>query len=98
MTHAPMSALAASISIGLMIVFFVSGVIQQKAVDRWTRDTGRAPMIHKGRGSWHKYLRSVEHEMPTPLRQRIAIWTWIGYSSLALVFIVMVVDAQWHQH
>jgi len=53
-------------------------------------------MIHKGRGSWRRYLLSVEHEMPASLRKRIAIWTWIGYTSLILFPIVIVVDAQWH--
>jgi len=97
MAHTHISALAGSIWLGLFGLFIACMVIQHKTVERWMRDTGRAPMIHKGRGSWHKYLRLVEHEMPAPLRKRIAIWKWVGYSSMMLLPVVMLIDALCHR-
>lgn len=93
-----MSALSMSVLIGSVILFFASGLIQQRTVDKWTRETGRAPMIHRGRGSWHRYLRSVEHEMPASVRKRIALWNWIAISSLILAMTVMSFEAAWHRH
>jgi hypothetical protein len=82
---AQISGISVSVLVGFVIVFLVSGVMGQRAVDRWTRETGRAPMIHKGWGSWHRYLRSVEHEMPASLRKRIAFWNRIGWLALILM-------------
>jgi hypothetical protein len=96
MSH--MSAISLSVVIGAVIVMFASGLIQQRAVDRWTRETGRAPMINRGRGSWHRYLRSVEREIPASVRKQTAFWNWIGILSLILAMTVMAIDAGWHRH
>jgi hypothetical protein len=96
MTH--MSTISVSVMIGAVIVMLFSGHIQQRTVDRWTRETGRAPMIHKGRGSWGKFMRSVEHEMPASVRKRIAFWNWIAILSLIFAVVVISIDAHWHPH
>lgn len=93
-----MSALSMSILIALVILFFASGLIQQRTVDKWTRETGRAPMIKRGRGSWHRYLRSIEHEMPAPVRKRVALWNRIAIISLVLSMTVISFEAGWHLH
>jgi len=95
---AHMSAISVLVLIGSVIVILASGLIQQRTVDRWTRETGRAPMINRGRGSWHRYLRSVEREMPASVRKRIAFWNWIAILSVILAVTVISIDARWHRH
>lgn len=82
----------------LALVGLGSGVIAQKTLDQWTQDAGRAPMIHKGRGSWSRYLRSVQAELPPSVRQRIALCNRIGIASMVLVPVVLIVDSVWHHH
>jgi hypothetical protein len=93
-----MSSITVSILIGLSILFFVSSLIQQRTLDRWTRDTGRAPMIHKGRGSWHAYLRSVKAEMPASVNRRIAFWGWVAKVSLMLAMTIIALYPVLHRH
>ena len=94
---AGLSPITVSILIGLSVLFLASGFIQQKTLDKWTQDSGRAPMIHKGRGSWYKYLRSVKAEMPRSVSRRIAIWNWIGIMSMILILFALALEA-WHRH
>ena len=82
--------------VGSLVLGLASGFIQQRTLDKWTQDTGRAPMIHKGRGSWSRYLRSVDAELPPSIRQRIAFWKWIGILSIVLMTAVFALDA-WHR-
>jgi hypothetical protein len=74
--------------IGCMVLFIASGWMQQRAVDRWTRSTGRAPMIQKSRGIWAAYMRDAKHEMPASLLRQISVWKWVGISALILSVIV----------
>ena len=71
--------------IGYMVVAIASGWMQQRAVDKWTRSTGRAPMIQRGRGSWAAYMRVNKHEMPASLLKQISIWRWVGISAFVIV-------------
>jgi hypothetical protein len=80
----------------LVLVGLGSGFIAQKTFDQWTQDAGRAPMINKGRGSWSRYLRSVEAELPPTLRQRIALCNRIGVVSMVMTPVVFILDAVWH--
>jgi hypothetical protein len=86
----------------LMVIGFVvllaSGWAQQQIVDKWTRDTGRAPMINKGRGSWSAYMRVAKHEMPAPIRKKIALFRWIGCLALLLILVTASTDARWYRH
>jgi hypothetical protein len=82
--------------IGLIFVFIASGWIQQKTVDKWTQDTGRAPMIHKHRGSWDAYMKVAKHEMPAPMLKRISLLNWIGYLALILILLVAAINPVWH--
>ncbi len=77
----------------LVLVGLGSGFIAQKTLDQWTQDAGRAPMIDKGRGSWSRYLRSVETELSPSVRQRIALCNRIGLVSMALTPVVFILDA-----
>jgi hypothetical protein len=95
---ASMSPITVSISIGLIVASLASGFIQQKTLDKWTQDTGRAPMIHRGRGSWYRYLRSVEEELPNSVSRRIAVWGWIGKLCLILMMVIFFLDSVWHRH
>lgn len=90
---ATMSPFILTIFLGLMALLMASGFMQQRALDEWTRDTGRAPMIHKGRGSWHRYLRSVEAEISPSVSRRIAFWGWVGKLSIALMWALVALDA-----
>jgi hypothetical protein len=82
----------------LVFLGLASAVIGQKTLDKWTRDTGRRPMIPKGRGSWSRYLRSVEAELPPSVRQRIALCKRIATISMILVPVVFFLDAVWLRH
>jgi hypothetical protein len=93
-----MSPTSTSIEIGLLVLFFVSGFGGQKTLDKWAQDNGRAPMIQRNRRSWATYMAAARHEMPASVRNRIRLWTWIGYLSLILIGIVAVTDASWHHH
>ena len=93
MAPASMVILAALVLLGL-----ASGFIAQKTLDDWTQDAGRAPMINKGRGSFSRYLRSVEAELPPSVRQRIAFCNRIGIVSMVLTPVVFILDAVWHHH
>jgi hypothetical protein len=86
------------IIVALLLLGLASGFIAQKTLDEWTRVAGRAPMINKGRGSWSRYLRSVDAELPPPVRQRIALCNRIGVVSTALMPVVLILDAVWHHH
>jgi hypothetical protein len=55
----------------VLILFFASALIQQKTLDQWTHDTGRAPIIQKNRRSWAAYMEVAKHEMPASVRKRI---------------------------
>ena len=74
--------------VGSMAVLIASGWMQQRAVDKWTRSTGRAPMIQRGRGSWAAYISVAKHEMPDSLLKQISVWRWVGISALILFWIV----------
>jgi len=93
-----MSQFILSIFLGSMALLLTSGFMQQRTLDKWTRDTGRAPMIHKGRGSWHRFLRAVEAELPPSVSRKIAIWGWIGKLSIVLMMTLVALDAaaRWH--
>jgi hypothetical protein len=93
-----MSPISISIVTGLLILFFASALIQQKTLDKWTHDTGRAPMIHKNRRSWAAYMGVAKHEMPASVRKRITFWGRITYLSLILIVVVATIDAGWHRH
>jgi hypothetical protein len=88
-----MAPISITIVVGLLMLVLVSGAVQQKILDKWTHQTGRVPMINRGRGSWYRYLRSVKAEMPQYVRRRIAVWNWVGHISIALAIIIFVVDA-----
>ncbi len=79
--------------IGFMAFFavlFVTGWMQQRAVNKWAERTGRAPMINKGRGSWGRYMEANRYEMPASLLKRISVLTWIGYLAIALFILFAV--------
>jgi hypothetical protein len=74
------------------------GADSTEGVDKWTHDTGRAPMIQKNRRSWAAYMEVAKHEMPTFVRKRITFWGRITYLSLILIVVVATIDAGWHRH
>ena len=82
----------------LVLLGLASGFIAQKTLDKWTQDVGRAPMVDKGRGSFSRYLRSVEAELPPSVRQQITLCNRIGIASMILVPVVFIVDAMWRHH
>lgn len=88
-----MSQFILSIFLGSMALLLTSGFMQQRTLDKWTRDTGRVPMIHKGRGSWHRFLRSVEAELPPSVSRKISIWGWVGKLSIVLMMALVALDA-----
>ena len=92
-----MSPISISIVIGLVVLSTVSGLSQQKTVDKWTQDTGRPPMINRSRRSWYRYLRNVEAEMPRSVRRRIALWRWVMNISVLLMLIVVLIDSADHR-
>jgi hypothetical protein len=87
-----------SIIFVLFAVFIATGWLQQQAVDKWTQQTGRAPMIQKGRGSWAVYMRATEHEMPVELRKRIALLKWVCYLALLSMLVVGAIQGILHRH
>jgi hypothetical protein len=89
---ATMSPFILSLFVGLMALLLASGVMQQRTLDKWTRDTGRAPMIHTGRGSWHRYLRSVEAEISPSVSRKIAFWGWVGKLSIGLMWALVALE------
>jgi hypothetical protein len=93
-----MSPFILSIFLGSMALLLASGFMQQRTLDKWTRDSGRAPMIHKGRGSWHRFLRSVKAEMPPSVSRKIAMWGWVGKLSIVLMMALVALDAAAHLH
>jgi hypothetical protein len=93
-----MSPFILSIFLGSMALLLASGFMQQKTLDKWTLDSGRAPMIHKGRGSWHRFLRSVEAEMPPSVSRKIAMWGWVGKLSIVLMMALVALEAAAHLH
>jgi hypothetical protein len=66
-----------------------SGLMQKRAVDKWIKSTGRAPLIQKSRGSWGAYMRQNKSDMPDELLKVISFWTWIGRAAL-LVFGIII--------
>ena len=56
-------------------------------------DAGRAPMIRKNRRSQYAYLRSVKEEMPVAISRRIAFWGWIAKFAMALIWVLIAVEA-----
>lgn len=92
-----MSPFILSIFLGSMALLLASGFMQQRTLDKWTRDAGRSPMIHKGRGSWHRYLRSIEAELPPSVSRKIVIWGWVGKLSIVLMMalVALNVAARW---
>jgi len=91
-----MSPISITIIISALVLVVVSGAAQQKTLDRWTQETGRAPMVNRGRGRWYRYLRSVKVEMPQSVRRRIAAWNWAGNVSIAVAFVVFLIHTARH--
>lgn len=77
--------------IGAMVVIIACGYMQQRTLDKWTRQTGRAPMISKGRGSWAAYMKTAKDEMPGPVRKRIAMFGWAARVALFCALLLVVV-------
>jgi hypothetical protein len=71
--------------IACMALLIGSGLMQERAVYKWTRMTGRAPRTQRGRGSWGAYMRANKYDMPHSLLKEIAVWRWIGISALLLL-------------
>lgn len=63
-------------------ILLASGLMQKRAVDKWTESTGRAPLIQRGRGSWGAYMRQNKSDMPDELLKVISIWSWIGRAAI----------------
>jgi hypothetical protein len=66
-----------------------SGLMQKRAVDKWTQSTGRAPLIQTGRGSWTAYMRQNKFDMPDELLKVISIWSWVGRAALLAFGIIL---------
>jgi hypothetical protein len=81
--------------IDLKVILFVafagtllaSGLMQKRAVDKWTQSTGRAPLIQSGRGSWTTYMRQNRFDMPDELLKVISIWSWVGRAAILAFWI-----------
>lgn len=82
----------------LVLLGLASGFTAQKILDKWTQDEGRAPMFDIGRGSFSRYLRSVEAELPPSVRQRITLCNRIATISMVFVPVVFILDAMWRRH
>lgn len=66
-----------------------SGVMQKRAVDKWTQSTGRAPLIQTGRGSWAAYMTQNKADMPEELLKVISIWSWVGRVAILAFWITI---------
>jgi len=66
-----------------------SGLMQKRAVDKWTQRTGRAPLIQTGRGSWSAYMRQNKADMPEELLKAISIWSWVGRVAILAFWITI---------
>lgn len=77
-----------ALAIACMALMITSGFMQQRAVEKWTQETGRAPMIHRGKGSWGRFMRGAKNEMPASLLRQISVWKWVGFSALILLLAV----------
>ena len=66
-----------------------SGLMQKRAVDKWTQSTGRTPLIQTGRGSWAAYMRQNKFDMPDELLKVISIWSWVGRAALLAFGIIL---------
>jgi hypothetical protein len=84
-----MTPISIAVIVSLLVVGLGSGFVSQRTLDKWTQETGRAPHINKGRGSWSRYVRSMEAELPPSVRQRIRICDWVGALSIILMMIVL---------
>ena len=94
---ASMSAMSLTLDIGLAVAFFASAWMQQATFDKWTRDTGRAPMIQK-KGAWNAYMWIAKHEMPASISKRISLFGWIGRIALILFLVLDWIGATVHRH
>src|SRR5579863_8014209 len=97
LTFARMTSIPVLMCVGLAVLFFASGFLAQKTLDKWTQETGRRPLIHGGRGGWGRYMRSVERELPASVSKRIAFWTCIGYFAMILIAVIIVIDSALHK-
>jgi hypothetical protein len=79
-----------------MVTAIASGLMQKRAVDRWTQSTGRTPLIQRGRGSWAAYLRQNKLDMPDELLRVISIWSWVGRAAIVVLWIVIFFDVVMH--
>jgi hypothetical protein len=70
-------------------ILLSSGVMQKRAVDKWTQSTGRAPLIQTGRGSWSAYMRQNKADMPEELLKVISIWGWVGRVAILAFWITI---------
>jgi len=93
-----MTTLITTTLIGLVVLLLASGSVQQKTLNKWTQDTGRSPMIDQGRGSWHRYLRSVEAELPRSVSRKIEMRGWVGKVAIVLMLVLVVLDAATRAH
>jgi hypothetical protein len=70
-------------------ILLASGLMQKRAVDKWTQSTGRAPLIQRGRGSWAAYMRQNKFDMPDELLTVISIWSWVGRAAILAFWIII---------
>ena len=78
------SPLRVFLFIVFLVLFLASAIRPQKILDKWVRETGRKPMMQSGRGSWGRYWRSVEREVPESVKEQVNLWRWVAYIFMAL--------------
>lgn len=65
----------------LVAAFIGTGLLGQMTLDRWIAATGRKPVV-PGRGKYQAYLRSVDRELPSQIKRRLAIYDYTGVAFL----------------
>jgi len=85
-------------AIGLVVVFLTATLMQQRIVEKWRQDTGRAPLLDKSKRSQHEYMRLALHEMPASMRKQIVVLNWIMQLAVMLFFALVAVNSWRHRH
>jgi hypothetical protein len=71
------------------IGFVTTGYLQQKTLDDWNRDAGRAAMVNSCRGDWARYMRANESDLPNFVRKRITRLGRIGNVALLCLLLLL---------
>lgn len=69
-----------------MVLFLVFGYFAELEIEKWRKQTGRAPAPSTNRTDQRKYRRQLLSELPAKVRTRSRIMLCVGFGLVILGF------------